>query len=307
MSNASPSDLDQFLKQLAKKYPLFWPTVKQGLESNEELFREAGDTMIDWAKTALGDDYAGILAKGYAIYVTDVNRSQMKYERAGEYANKTYDEVYKAVYDNQEHMAQYHWGVFVINFAWDHHLRIYRFFRDEFVGRLGERGHAIDLGCGSGIWGMMMLKNRPQWSLQGIDISETSVALTARMATETGYGPRAKYDVGDALEYQAPEPADAGISCFLLEHLETPEKLLHNLAENLNPRAYAFVTGALTAAEVDHIAEFRRESELIKMAEDAGFRVVTMTSSSPDVYPDSMRFLPRSMAMVLQKRDNDIW
>jgi hypothetical protein len=101
MSNASPSDLDRFLNQLAKKYPLFWPTVKQGLESNEELFREAGDTMIEWAKISLGDDYAGILAKGYAIYVTDINRSQMKYERAGEYANKTYDEVYKAVYDNR--------------------------------------------------------------------------------------------------------------------------------------------------------------------------------------------------------------
>lgn len=112
--------------------------------------------------------------------------------------------------------------------------------------------------------------------------------------------------VGDALEYRNSE-ADAGISCFLLEHLENPSALLDNLAANLKPRAYAFVTGALTAAEVDHIAEFRNESELIAMAEAAGFRVVAMTSASPAVYPNSMRFLPRAMAMVLQRRDNDIW
>jgi len=195
----------------------------------------------------------------------------------------------------------------VINFAWDHHLRIYRFFRDEFVGRLGEQGHLLDLGCGSGIWGMMALKNRPNWTLQGIDISETSVELTSQMATATGYAERATYSVGDALVHSEPEPADAGISCFLLEHLEAPQALLDNLAANLKPRSYAFVTGALTAAEVDHIAEFRRESELVDMAEKAGFRVVSMISASPSVYPEQMNFVPRSMAMVLQKRANDIW
>jgi 2-polyprenyl-3-methyl-5-hydroxy-6-metoxy-1,4-benzoquinol methylase len=307
MTNTSASDLDQFLGQLEKRYPLFWPTVKHGLESNEALFREAGDNMIAWAKVSLGDDFASILAKGYAIYVTDVNRAQMKYERSGAYANKTYAEVYDAVYDNAEHMAQYHWGVYVINFVWDHHLRIYKFFHEEFVSRLGDTGHGLDLGCGSGIWGMLMLKQRAGWNLQGIDISETSVELTSKMAATAGYGDRASYMVNDALEYNGEATADAGISCFLLEHLEAPATLLENLAANLKPRSYAFVTGALTAAEVDHIAEFRRESELITMAEEAGFRVVATTSASPSVYPDSMKFLPRSMAMVLQKRDNDIW
>jgi 2-polyprenyl-3-methyl-5-hydroxy-6-metoxy-1,4-benzoquinol methylase len=307
MANATNTDLDLFLNRLEERYPLFWPTVKKGLDSDEALFRAAGDSMVEWAKVSLGDDFPDILAKGYAIYVTDVNRSQMKYERAGAYANKTYDEVYEAVYNNSEHMSQYHWGVYVINFVWDHHLRIYKFFLDEFVKRLGTEGKALDLGCGSGIWGMTMLKNRPDWNLQGIDISETSVALTSQMATATGYSERAAYDVADALKYSSDEQADAGISCFLLEHLEAPADLLANLAANLKPRSFAFVTGALTAAEVDHIAEFRRESELINLAEEAGFRVVASTSASPSVYPDTMKFLPRAMAMVLQKRDNDIW
>ncbi len=79
------------------------------------------------------------------------------------------------------------------------------------------------------------------------------------------------------------------------------------MASNLETKAYAFITAALTAAETDHISEFRRESEIVLMAEEAGFRVVSMYSAAPPSHPDSHRFLPRSLALILQKRKNDIW
>ena len=79
------------------------------------------------------------------------------------------------------------------------------------------------------------------------------------------------------------------------------------MASNLENKGYAFITGALTASEVDHIYEFRRESEIVLMAEEAGFRVVSMYSAAPSSHPDSYRFLPRSLALILQKRKNDIW
>ena len=67
------------------------------------------------------------------------------------------------------------------------------------------------------------------------------------------------------------------------------------------------MTGALTAAESDHITEFRRESEIVVMAEEAGFRVESTFSGAPTGYPRDFRFLPRSMALVLQKKQNDNW
>ncbi len=59
--------------------------------------------------------------------------------------------------------------------------------------------------------------------------------------------------------------------------------------------------------EVDHIYEFRRESEVTAMAEDAGFRVVAMLSSAPGTIPQTSYFLPRSLGLVLQRRAHDIW
>jgi hypothetical protein len=63
----------------------------------------------------------------------------------------------------------------------------------------------------------------------------------------------------------------------------------------------AFVTGALTAAQIDHIYEFRHESELVQMAELTGLRVLQTCSTNPRRTLPRARFVPRSMALLLEK------
>ena len=64
----------------------------------------------------------------------------------------------------------------------------------------------------------------------------------------------------------------------MIEHLEDPQKLLKNIAENLKEHGKAFVTLALTAAEVDHIYEIKFESEAVKLAKNSGLRVLETLS-----------------------------
>jgi hypothetical protein len=66
-----------------------------------------------------------------------------------------------------------------------------------------------------------------------------------------------------------------------------------------------FITTALTAAETDHIYEFRRESEVLLLAEEAGFRVVASLSATPLVDRGAALYIPRSMALSLQKRGDE--
>lgn len=300
--------LETFLEHLARDRGMYFPAVERTREQQPADFEALGSVMADWAAAFLEDEFPRALVDGYVSFVTDVNRSQMRYERAGHYRNRSYAEVNEAVYGNPEHMKYYHWGVYVTTFAWEHHLRIHRFFMDYFLPLLDPAGgRLLDLGSGSGIWSSLVLRSLPAWRSVGVDISETSVGLSSRMAGVTGLDGRAVFRVDDALEYREAEPFDAAVSCFLLEHLERPEALFASVARNLEARSYAFMTGALTAAEVDHIAEFRRESELVRCAEEAGFRVVATLSASPSTYPADYRFLPRSMAMVLQKRRNEVW
>jgi ubiquinone/menaquinone biosynthesis C-methylase UbiE len=194
-----------------------------------------------------------------------------------------------------------------------HHLRLFSFYEREFLPRLGEglteggREVVADLGSGSGIWSRFALDAHPGLACVGVDISPTSVDEARRMAASTGFAARSEFVLGDATAHRLVEPAHAAISSFLLEHLERPEALLDNLAANLAQGGYAWITAALTAAEIDHITEFRRESEIVRLVEDAGLRVIATLSETPRAARSKLRFVPRSMAVVAQKRRNDIW
>ncbi len=302
--------VSDFVEEFQKTKPIFARELSRAYETEKRLFEELAEPMLSWAAKSLGKEYREKLITGYCKFVVDVNRSQMRYEKTKRYEFSSYEEVYKMTYDAPEFMDLYHWGVYTTTFAWLHHLELYRFFRDQFLERhlsKNPEGRLIDLGTGSGVWTFLTLNRFASWSATAIDISEPSLSLTQSMSRTAAPDSSVTFEVGDALQFRDDSPFDAGVSCFLLEHLEHPGQLLVNLAANLKPRAYAFVTGALTAAEIDHIFEFKRESELVRLAEDAGFRVIQTYSSSPYLSNTGVHYLPRSMALIMQKRENEIW
>ena len=301
-------NISEFLSQVKSNYPAFAKNIEETARRNPVLFPELGEQLISWARGDLGDGYVQLLMDGYVALVMDVNRGQFAYEKRGRYEHSSYAKVFALTYDNPSFMENYHWGVYAATFLWEHHLRIYDYFRREFVERLisgVEAPSVIDLGCGSGVWSLLMLRS-VQAQSQMVDISKTTVANTRRFVERNGFADRAHIHEGDALTFRAKAPCDFGISSFLLEHLEHPGALLANIAANLKPGAHAFVTTALTAAETDHIFEFRRESEVIELCESEGFRVIGSLSLAPPSRNEKARFLPRSMALLLQKRHGEV-
>lgn len=299
---------DRFLKRFREIAPFFSREMDKTINIYGSRFYELADPMLFWASRYLGKDYEDILIEGYCVFVAEVNRAQMRYEKVGKYEHESYNDVYLKTYSSSEFMNKYHWGVYVTTFVWGHHLKIYEFFRDEFLSRLrSSDGVLIDLGSGSGIWSALAMNFLEGWKSRAIDISETSVLLAREFARQIGMEERIDYSLDDALKYRQQPPAQAGISCFLLEHLEQPLALLKNLSRSVEEHGFVFLTCALTAAEIDHIYEFKRESEVALMVEKSGFRVVALLSSSPESISQDYKFLPRSLALVLQKRRGEIW
>jgi SAM-dependent methyltransferase len=306
----SPDRTQRLLSLFASRHPAFAKAAERAFGEEPGLFRELAEPMLEWAEALLGPEHERVLLDGYAEFVVDVNRCQWHYERSGRYAHQRYAEVFEATYNDPAFMESYHWGVYATTFLWRHHLEIYRLFRDSFLARLARgagAGRLLDLGCGSGIWHLLFLRRLPAWQATAVDISETSIATARGMAEAIGRPLQIRHVLQDALTFQVEEPLEAAVSCFLMEHLERPQDLLCRLAQSLIPGGLAFVTCALTAAETDHIFEMRRESEPIELAEAAGFRVLACVSAAPDDTPAERRFLPRSMALVLQRRRGEIW
>ena len=294
------------------KYQPFVRSIKNLYEQLPSSSSNYSEKFLELAEKTIGRETYQTIADGYIAFVMDVNRSQVRYELCGHYANSSYKEVFESTYDNEDFMKHYHWGVFASTFLWEHHIRITDFFNHSYLPLLSEENNlrCFDLGAGSGIWSWQLLNHYLDAKVDAVDISKTSVKKLEEMMANNGLQDRVTASLGDATSWQPSEQQqeyDAGISCFLLEHLEQPLKLFENVAKLLKPRGVAFLTAALTAAEIDHIYEFKRESEIILMAEQAGFRVIETKSLAPSNYPKDGTFLPRSMALIVSKRDSKIW
>lgn len=302
--------LDTFLDRFQAERPAFAKEILRSREAYPEMFEELAIPMLAWAEARLGSEYIDTLIQGYCVFVLGVNKSQARYEKEMHYQYASFSDVYRNAYSSENFMRYYHWGVFVTTFGWRHHLLLYSLYKEKFLSRLSGRLKAqtlLDLGCGSGVWHLFACNHIPDLVVSGVDISPTSISISKTTASILGLADRIDYICSDALLFNLEVPADAAVSCFLMEHLERPDKLLFNMARNMKSDGLAFVTCALTAAECDHIFEFKHESEPISMAEAAGFRLLDCCSSAPSNVPRDRRYLPRSFAMVLERRKGNIW
>lgn len=298
---------EALLAEIARRYPPLFIQAKKTYDRNPALFLELGERALAWAEGTLGASWLEVVCDGYAYFVMDANKEQALYERRGHYRNRSYEDVYRTVYDNDKYMSKYHWGVFATTFLWAHHLEIYRFFKERFIPRLmdGQSRH-LDLGSGSGIWSCLIAGAKAEWEVLALDISKTSLDICMGHAKAAGVTGRVTPQIGDALEFDGAQGFQSGSSCFLLEHLEQPGRLIETFRRSLVPGAPVFITAAVTAAEVDHIFEFATEGEVARLLEDGGLRVLEMLSAFPPPHSRT-RFLPRSVAFVAVTKEMPHW
>jgi ubiquinone/menaquinone biosynthesis C-methylase UbiE len=270
-------------------------------------FDEISEMFLTWLEDARGEQGIAMATDAFVRLSGELNLAQARYEEDGHYANNTFAEAYADHYSDEDTMSGYLWASYLTNFLWAHHIEICCFYQDYFLNKLAPCTNFVEIASGHGGWGAWALRALPKACLQGYDISSASVDIAQELSRAAGLAGRATYSEKNALSMQEnpAECADAVISCFVLEHLERPEELFAATRHLLKPRGYAFITGALTAAEVSHIYEYRHESELVRQCEENGLRVLATLSAGPKRTLPNARFLPRSMALVLQKRMND--
>jgi len=299
----SESHFDRATKYVANRYPQCRKGIEEAVAASPDRFAEIADMYLGWLVQARGDDAIEKSVDAFVQFTMDVNFAQARYEAQGHYEYESFDEVNAIHYSQDSQMQGYLWGIYLTNFLWAHHLEICLFFKDRFLARLEDAPQLIEIAPGHGGWGTWALHSLKHARLQGYDISPSSIEIASAVAQAAGVGDRAKYLEKNALsltELDA-DAADAGICSFLIEHLEDPEQLFRVIHYLLKPGGVFFVTGALTAAQIDHIYEFRRESELVRMAEDCQLRVLETLSTNPARLLPRARFVPRSMALLVQK------
>jgi 2-polyprenyl-3-methyl-5-hydroxy-6-metoxy-1,4-benzoquinol methylase len=266
-----------------------------------ELVDRQFEECLTWLVREHGEEVLAKLADGYAFFTMEVNLAQLAYERRGSYEFSTFAEADARIYQQSAYMRDYYGGVFAILFCWSHYVELMDFYLGRFVSRLSA-GRLVEIAPGHGAWGVLAVTNCDGLTLDGWDISPTSLELAPKMAAGAGVGDRCTYHLGDATKIEHIEGRyDAAICSFMLEHLEEPGQFLVDFAPSLRSGALVFLTLALTAAQTDHIYEFKRESEGILLAETAGFELLECRIARPQRLLPGARFVPRVQAMILRK------
>lgn len=299
-------NIERLLTYVNDQYPQFNQGIKESIARTPERFKYIASLYLSWALKARGDRAIENSVDAFVQFTTDVNFSQARYEASGHYENNSFAEVYENHYSKKSQMDGYLWGVYLTNFLWAHHLEISLFFESRFLSCLPKKPSIVEIAPGHGGWGVWALHQISDATLQGYDISPSSIDIASSVAEAAGVKQRASYSERDALDLTSLEAdnCDAIICSFLIEHLEEPTKLFAVIKQLLRPGCVAFVTGALTAAQVDHIYEIQHESEMLIMAESQGLRVLETLSTNPQRLLPRAKYTPRSMAMLVQKPKN---
>jgi 2-polyprenyl-3-methyl-5-hydroxy-6-metoxy-1,4-benzoquinol methylase len=213
-------------------------------------------------------------------------------------------DVISEVYEDEGYMVPYMWAAILIYPFWPSMVNHIALYRDEFVKALPADAHVLELASGHGVLSLLAAQERPDLQLEGLDISPPAVAVANRLLAVSGHARRVRFEVKDAL---AVEQGSAGgeyqgiIAAMLAEHLEDPKPLFQAISHLLAKDGLVFFSTAIESAQRDHLYEFNQESQVVKLAEDAGLRVTRLVSDASTPLPGA-RFLPRAVGMILRRR-----
>lgn len=289
--------VDDFVADLADRFPAFQPSVAAALTEGGDTARDLANRIVGLLGPLFGGTAA--LSESYARMCSELMKSQLKYEMSGRYEAQHFESVDTSVYQDTDRMQTYMLGLACSQFAWRHHFEIWQFYTDEFLPLLGNSGRALEIAPGHGLFGLTLVGEKPAIRLTGVDIAPASVEISRRIA-ETEGGLNTVYRVANALDLPADFQSafDVVLCGELLEHLSAPRDLVQNIAQTLVPGGHAFITAALTAGAPDHIHEFVADDEVLDLVRAAGLHIIKTRCGAGQAMTDRAKGPPRTLAVI---------
>ncbi len=247
----------------------------------------------------------GYLAECYLTIVGDTLREQIYFQKHKKYRYSTFAEVGDSVYFNEEYMSFYMYGLAITSYLWPNHLDLFRFFRETLP--TNKTGKYLEIGPGHGYFFMTAMEQSKFDTFTGVDISETSIAMTRSLIEHFG-ADKKSFDLVcmDFLKTDLPEKGfDAVVMGEVLEHVEQPELFLRQIARLANDDAHIFVTTCINAPAVDHIYLFKTPDELVKMFDACGLKIKSQLIRPYEGKTEAeslAQLLPINVAYVLEKK-----
>jgi ubiquinone/menaquinone biosynthesis C-methylase UbiE len=177
-------------------------------------------------------------------------------------------------------------------------------FVEEAIALAPEQATVLDVGTGPARIPILLCQRRPQWTVTGIDLSETMLKLGASHVAKAELGDRIRLDYADAKQLPYPDNSfDLVISNSIIHHLPDPLPglremrrvlkpegglFLRDLVRPINPERVGHLVAQLGADYDPHQTQLFRDSlcaaftlsEIAEMLEKSGFSGISPYLSS---------------------------
>lgn len=149
-----------------------------------------------------------------------------------------------------------------------------KFIREVVASINQEQGSFADLGCGSGVILCDVLRHKPGWTGEGLDISPAAVDYAERLSHYKQVHARAEFRVGDMAQLPYEDEAlDLVISSEVIEHAPDPCRVMREIRRVLRPHGKLILTIPLESQGVAHLHSPGRPEDLRRLCERAGLSI----------------------------------
>ncbi len=149
--------------------------------------------------------------------------------------------------------------------------------RRHFVARVAdsvplEHAHVADLGCGPGVILCNVLRRKPGWTGEGLDISQAAVDYATRLAAHQEVGKRVRFSTGDVVHLPYQDASfDVVVASEVLEHVPEIRLALAEIKRILRPGGKAVITVPLHSRTALHVHSLTGEEYIERLCRQAGF------------------------------------
>jgi len=278
-----PSVVQKFVTDVIETFPAISGKLKSYVDELEHGGKTYGDAaerifgLADALATSRGWEREDILDH-YAEFVIEYLREQARFISTGEFSNegRSFEDIKAEVYEDEEHMLSYMYGLLISYALFPHHYAQYRFFLDVYLPLVPKNGRCVEFGSGHGLFMAETLAHSPDRFVEGYDVSPAALQLSKDLLAASQCPPgHFLIELNDVVKKTLPaDKYDAMVATGLLEHIPDPEGFLRRMRDKLASDGHFFVMLPVNVAHADHMILFHEPSDCRKLMQDTGFKLV---------------------------------
>lgn len=263
-----------------ENYPLIARNLSPDVLTDEPDALEAARFALRYAAERSNQDETAIedALEGFAELSFDFLKRQARFLKTGHYALDTAEGLAEALYNDESLMTGHYLTGLMMTYAlWPNHARILRYFLDEAVHTMPTGCSVIEVGVGHGLMASSILRDVPESTYTGVDLSPHSLAFSRESFQLFGIDEsRWQLLEGDATSADMSiAPADWLVCCEVLEHVDDPVGLLRGMQPLIKPDGKAFISTVANLEAEDHVYLFDDAAHIQRAIAEAGFTVIS--------------------------------